>query len=192
MRQITPLTLLLTCITIVGAAPIPVDDVPAKVKLAAVEYNNAMARAKASYDADSARASRAFLSQLERAKALYMRDSDLEGANAVQAMIDNFDGAGSSALDGDWAIKYLNGATRVYRLDGSKFEAVSATGTNGRSETVKGEIESRKDNEVVIRFTDGKLERITLAGERLLVEHFNPASGFPDSFVMLGRGQRSE
>lgn len=88
MRTLIAAVLILTCLATAGAAPIAEDAVPAKAKLATRAYNQAIDKAKATYDADVAKARRAYVQQLDRAKTQYMQDRDLDGATAVQALID--------------------------------------------------------------------------------------------------------
>ena len=44
-----------------------------------------------------------------------------------------------------------------------------------------------KGNDVVLEFDDGKLERLRLVNGMILVEHYDPATRYPDSPTSRGR-----
>ena len=74
-------------------------------------------------------------------------------------------------LPGTWSVTYTNGAKRTYTIErdgGVAFEEEQILG-----EFVGGDY-------LLLEFDDGKLERLTPAGSRLLVEHFNPRNRFPN------------
>ncbi|HUE69356.1 MAG TPA: hypothetical protein VMP01_00595 [Pirellulaceae bacterium] len=84
---------------------------------------------------------------------------------------------------GTWKVTYENGAVRTYRFDrrgSARFFEESFTGTL-----------SRDGDHLKLDFGDGKLERLRLQDDELLVEHFNPASGYPSSPSLKGRGVRT-
>ena len=80
---------------------------------------------------------------------------------------------------GTWSIKYARGHGRRYVVD-SQGNVIHAAR--------QGKL-SRRQGQVFLDFGDGKLERVTLAGRELRIEHFNPASSFPKR-PLLGTGSR--
>jgi hypothetical protein len=76
----------------------------------------------------------------------------------------------ASHFVGTWRVTCTNEAIRSYEVDADDtvrfFE-----------ENLQTRLQRR--GEVFVQFDDGRLERWTLAGERLLVEHWNPASKYP-------------
>ena len=71
---------------------------------------------------------------------------------------------------GVWHVTYSNNYIRNYKVD--------------REDRVLFVEESRqailqRGNDVLLKFNDGKIERWRLHGNHLLVEHWNPASGYP-------------
>jgi hypothetical protein len=83
---------------------------------------------------------------------------------------------------GTWTVKYHpNQAVRVY-LVSADGEVSFPDGTSKAKLTVK-------DREILLDFSDGKIERWTLGRDgRLFVEHFNPKSNFPDTPDQIGVG----
>ena len=75
------------------------------------------------------------------------------------------------SVAGTWRITYTNGAWRTYRIE----ENGTVTFLEEQS---MGELRSWP--ELLLRFDDGKLERLNPTANRIFVEHFNPASEYPD------------
>lgn len=74
-------------------------------------------------------------------------------------------------LQGTWSVTYTNGAKRTYTIE-------SDGGVAFEEEQILGEFAG--GGYLLLEFDDGKLERITPAGSRLLVEHFDPRNRFPN------------
>jgi hypothetical protein len=85
-------------------------------------------------------------------------------------------------VPGQWKVSYDNGAVRTYRFD-ARGNALFL------EEKLAGTL-TRDGERLKLDFRDGKLERIRLDKDELLVEHFNPASGYPNSPPLAGRGTR--
>ena len=75
-----------------------------------------------------------------------------------------------SDLAGTWRVTYTNNAVRTYEVGSD--DTVRFLEENRHARVQRGE-------EVLLRFADGKIERWTLAGRRLFVEHWDPASKYP-------------
>ena len=90
------------------------------------------------------------------------------------------------AIAGAWKITYAgNGAVRNYEIDpNGNVSFDDGTGTIWKTTLFK------QGMDIIFDIKDGKLERFRLDGEILLVEHFDPASSFPDSPKYTGRGER--
>lgn len=88
-----------------------------------------------------------------------------------------------SDFAGTWAIKYGDGAVRVYTLDSDGLAVFPEENRQGRVFTKYGK--------VLLDFGDGKLERLELVDSKLQVEHFDPATAYPDDAPRLfGVGER--
>ena len=74
-------------------------------------------------------------------------------------------------LQGTWSVTYTNGAKRTYTIE-------SDGGVAFEEEQILGEFAGGEY--LLLEFDDGKLERLTPAGSRLLVEHFDPRNRFPN------------
>lgn len=81
---------------------------------------------------------------------------------------------------GKWNVEFANGVkeTCVIRRDGSAMVVEPARSSPGKA-TVKG-------GAVVIVFDDDRTERWTAVGQRLVVEHWFPASQLPTVTPVLG------
>ena len=87
-----------------------------------------------------------------------------------------------SDLIGTWRVTYTNNAVRTYEVGSD--DTVRFMEENLQARVQRGE-------EVLLQFDDGKLERWTLAGTRLFVEHWNPASKYPQQPpTVIGIGVR--
>lgn len=83
------------------------------------------------------------------------------------------------SYEGTWSIKYARGHGRRYVVDSQGNVTHAAR---------QGKL-SRRQGQVFLDFGDRKLERVTLDGRELRIEHFNPASSFPNR-PLLGTGSR--
>lgn len=82
------------------------------------------------------------------------------------------DSPSNSAIAGAWKITYAGGSVRNYVIFDNgevKYKELDRTGTLQRAKVL------------LLDFGDGKVERLSLAGSRLLVEHFNPKSDYPNN-----------
>ena len=83
---------------------------------------------------------------------------------------------------GTWRVRYTNDAIRTY-------EVYTDGGVRFPEENRVTQLQGR--GEVLVQFDDGKLERWTLAGKRLLVEHWSRASSYPQQTpTQIGIGVR--
>jgi hypothetical protein len=71
-------------------------------------------------------------------------------------------------LEGNWTVKYSNGATRTYsfRSNGSAYF---------HEERKVGRLVRARNGEIIVDFNDNTAERVTLKAE-LQVDHFNPTN----------------
>jgi hypothetical protein len=82
-------------------------------------------------------------------------------------------------LVGKWTMTYESGGVRHYVFDGKGFASFIEERRIGRLHM--------KGNDVVLEFDDGKLERLRLMDGMLLVDHYDPASRYPDAPTSRGR-----
>jgi len=128
-----------------------------------------------------------YRSRLEAAQKELTRKGDLPGALAVKAELEQLGlpdkkaATPPTSLKGIWAVKYSNGNVRTYtiREDGTVYFA--ETNAIGKL--------SQKGDDLLVDFSDGKLERLVLK-QVLSVEHFNPktlyATGAKASETAIG------
>jgi hypothetical protein len=82
-----------------------------------------------------------------------------------------------------WKVTYTTGWVRYYEIDVNGNIFFTAEGKQSR-------LERLSDGSFRVEFGDGKLERLKLDGQLLRVEHFDPASNFPDRVSLTGVGQK--
>jgi hypothetical protein len=87
-----------------------------------------------------------------------------------------------SAFAGKWKVTYEEGHVRNYQID--------EKGNVFFLEENWNALLSKKGADILVDFKDGKLERFTMVDGVLVVEHFNPASRYPDSPNFKGKGVR--
>jgi hypothetical protein len=83
---------------------------------------------------------------------------------------------------GKWKVTYEEGHVRNYQID--------EKGNVFFLEENWNALLSKKGADILVDFKDGKLERFTMVDGVLVVEHFNPASRYPDSPNFKGKGVR--
>jgi hypothetical protein len=87
---------------------------------------------------------------------------------------------GLGKFEGVWIIHYTNGTGRRYVID-----SAGTVKYGSQIATLKV-----KDGEVLLDFSDGKLERLTLGNQGLHIEHFNPANLYPTKTNATAQGRR--
>jgi hypothetical protein len=87
-------------------------------------------------------------------------------------------------LAGKWVVKFTNGVVQTceLRTDGMAFVAEPARSSGGRTQA--------KGNAVVITFNDDRVERWSVRGTSVAVEHWFPASRYPSGPSVRGIAQR--
>ena len=143
------------------------------------EENADLVQARAQFEREvdfSARPIRdRYVSRLESLKRTLGGRGDARGAAAVQDEIDRVRDLTLaqgvlSKFAGTWKVAYTNGTVRIYAIsaDGRvNCAEVNASGPQKPKLYVKG-------NDVLLEIGDGNLERLSIKGKTLLVEHFNP------------------
>ncbi|MEQ1852145.1 MAG: hypothetical protein ABMA01_11200, partial [Chthoniobacteraceae bacterium] len=124
-----------------------------------------------------------YISRLDSLKRSLGSRGDARGAAAVQDEIDRvqaggLDGSGVARFAGVWRIEYTNGISRRYSIlpDGSVIYDQSAG--KPMSIPLKSKM-AMKGNDFLVEWADGSLERLTISGRNLMVEHFNPGTSYP-------------
>jgi|GEM_PF-4155081 len=87
-----------------------------------------------------------------------------------------------SAFAGNWKVIYEEGHVRNYQIDENGNVFFLEENWNASL--------SKRGADILVDFKDGKLERFTMVDGVLVVEHFNPASRYPDSPNFKGKGVR--
>ena len=89
-------------------------------------------------------------------------------------------------FEGIWVIPYTNGATRIYFIDLRGRVFFSDGGP-----IMEGQLR-KNDREILLDFQGdlGRVERVKLADGLFMVDHFNPASGYPNRPLCTGRGEK--
>lgn len=152
-----------------------------------------LSEARARYEKDVETATRPlrdrYVQALERImKSLTLR-GDLAGALMVQKEMEPFAlGVGVARFAGDWVCTYSAGTVHHYRIEADgTFYWTDRTPKKKLQATMRG-------NDYIVDFgEDNVIQRFTLAGSELKVEHFNPKTSFPKGPPALrGVGKRAE
>ena len=93
--------------------------------------------------------------------------------------------ASVSRLAGRWTVKFANGVVETceVRRDGTASVTEPRRSSPGKAEDRGGA--------VVITFNDDRVERWTVRGGRVVVEHWFPASQYPSGARVRGAARRS-
>ncbi len=90
-----------------------------------------------------------------------------------------------SQLVGKWDIQHWpNRGKRTY--------IITPSGAVHFIEENRNTVLVRRENDILLDFGDGKLERLNPSNDRLFIEHFSPKSDFPDRPNQIGIGRRVE
>ncbi|MBT3381100.1 MAG: hypothetical protein HN742_20915 [Lentisphaerae bacterium] len=128
---------------------------------------------------------RQYLTKLKTLHKRLTRKDDLQGALAVKAEMDRVSiprAVDPLRLVGKWRVEYDNNSSRSYGIRSNGTAIWLDTGLEGKL-LVEGP-------DLLLDVGDGKLEKLTLKGKRLHVEHFNPKSLYPDGTPLKGLGKR--
>ena len=137
--------------------------------------------------------------ELNEAMRLATRAGDLDEANKIKRALDDLaqdtpaPAAGPGAAPGSargpvgrWDMRYSNGVRRDYEIRPDGTVAWSSSNRAG-----KGKVERIENGWLVADDGDGNAERLTLAGDRLFIEHFHPAARYPKQGTdILAVGER--
>jgi hypothetical protein len=137
-----------------------------------------------------------YLSRLDSLKRTLGSKGNVRAALAVQEEIDRVSRSSQNGLagkfEGIWKIDYANGATRRYWIkpDGQ----VQGEDEKGKPiPAISGKITTKGEDTVIELTSENKLERLTLDGNLLTVEHFDPMITYPNGTpVLRGKGTRSQ
>ena len=132
-----------------------------------------------------------YISKLETLKRSPGSRGDARAAIAVQEELDRVKGGsgdapGPARFAGVWKADYENGVTRRYTIkaDGT----VHWEDAPGLPAGMNGKI-TMKGSDAVLELDN--LERLTIQGDTLMIEYFNPKSSYPSGQpVMRGKGTR--
>lgn len=143
------------------------------------EFTAAVLKAQKDYDATVHGAADRLRPQVQAALERATKEHRLDLSKSLIAELHGLGAAALPVFGGDgkvapgtWRVAYHpNGVTRTY--------VVTADGAVSCAEgALRGRI--RRDGaDMFLDLDDGKLERITFAGGRMFVEHFNPKTSFP-------------
>jgi len=103
-----------------------------------------------------------------------------------------------SLYQGKWLVQYENKFAHGYAISVTGDLAYEReVGPDGRDYPVANDFTNaklvRKNGDVIVVFGKSKLiERFKISGEKLLVEHFNPATDYPKKRGMPGEGKAEE
>ncbi len=154
------------------------------ISLIAQEEPAELSQARAVYERDVEFATRPirdrYLSRLDSLKRALGSKGDARAALAVQEEMERVKGIGGGMekFAGNWSIKYANGATRTYSItaDGTLTEIAE----NGAKIAPKSAKITLKGTDFIVEVDGGsKIERLTLSGSKLMIDHFNPKTTYP-------------
>lgn len=88
---------------------------------------------------------------------------------------------------GTWTVRYKYGERQIVRVYTIDPEGMVFFHEEDRRAKL-----STRDGHVLLDFKDGKLERLQMIDSALWVEHFNPATSYPDAAPLIGIAKRRE
>lgn len=132
-----------------------------------------------------------YLSRLDVLKRSLGSRGDARGALAVQEEIDRVRdiGVGLDRFAGVWSVKYTNGTVRTYSITAEG--GLSVIEENGVRITPRTAKISLKGSDFMVESAEGTIERLTLAGNKLTVEHYNPKTNYPSGVPLRATGTRT-
>ncbi len=121
-----------------------------------------------------------YLSRLDSLKRSLGSRGDARGAAAVQDEVDRVKetGLGVDRFAGVWSIKYTNGTSRTYSINPEG--TLNYTEENGTPISPRSSKITVKGSECIVESSPGIIERLSLSGNKLMVEHFNPKATYPN------------
>jgi hypothetical protein len=128
-----------------------------------------------------------YVQSLEKIKKSLTMKGDLAGALKVQDEMESLGlGQGLARLAGDWAFQYTNGAVHHYTIeaDGAVFWTDPSPKKKLKT-AMRGKV-------FIFEFPDDNiLERITVSGNELQIDHYTPKSNYPQGApATRGSGKR--
>ena len=120
-----------------------------------------------------------YLSRLDSLKRQLGARGDARGAIAVQEEMDRVKdvGGGLDRFAGVWSVKYPNGTVRTYSITAEGI--LRMTEENGVRITPRIAKIMIKGSDFLVESAEGTIERLTLAGNKLMVDHYNPKTTYP-------------
>ncbi len=85
--------------------------------------------------------------------------------------------AGKGRFEGLWTIRYDNGVVRKVSIDANDVITTLEEGNQPRN--LKAKL-ATNGGEGLVDWGDGSIEKMTLANAKLVIEHFNPKSLYPN------------
>ena len=155
------------------------DDLatPTTLKKLRAVHRSALSKIKADKDKKLRPLMEAYAKSLSLLVSSLTRSGRIEAAGIVErkrlAIQGNLE---MKRFEGAWDVSYSIGTSRRYRINASgKVEWMNGDSVSATSQIAK------KGNDYMLDFNDGKLERISLRGAKLLVEHFDPGRRYPNA-----------
>ncbi|HZK80327.1 MAG TPA: hypothetical protein VFC46_04650 [Humisphaera sp.] len=153
----------------------------AQAVVAMDKFDRAVKSAVDGYHIAVLRSKRTLIAELKPARVAAMKQTDLDEANRIDSAMKSADGGQSDnsgaivplPLPSAWHLLYSNGFTADYSID----RAGTATRASDHKQS---KLRTDSVGRYVASWDDGKIERLTFLHGRLFVEHFNPASQYPD------------
>ena len=150
-----------------------------KLVEASDEYQAAAARALAGFESKKGVARKKLLDALQSGKKQATQAGDLEEANKIQVAIEGLTADEAAAFSpalprfrGSWTLHFTNGATRVHRMKATG-EVDTSEGEDFRTQL------ERKGVDWILDFPGAEIERASLIGDRLFIEHWSNSQSFP-------------
>jgi hypothetical protein len=162
----------------------------AKQRFDQVIKDHRLAYTKAATDAE-----KDLLKDLKSAMKEATKAADLDDAIKIKVAIEHIEkhGAGLDKAPvptklklplGKWQMSNAQGVLGTYdfRIDGTVFWSEKSRQATGKAIV--------KDGAVIVIYKDDRTERLTLSGERMIVEHWFPSSKYPVSFPLFAYAER--
>lgn len=90
-----------------------------------------------------------------------------------------------SHFSGFWTVRFANGV-----IECCEIEEDGSVSTSEPKRSASGEAEA-KEGAIVIKYKDDRMERWTVVGTQMVVEHWFPAAKYPDGPRVLGIAEKS-
>jgi len=166
-----------------------------KAKTAQKKFDKAVDKAKKEYEKKVATAKKTYVKELKIALKDAMKKGKLDEAKKIDAIIKE-DVVEKIIKEkfllknffGQWLLRFTNGTTVLYSINKEKIELSQ----NGRIIATGRIVTDKKEHQLVIRYSHGKIEKIKLSNGLMSIKHFRTEQEFrTNKPYCVGSGSKS-